>query len=125
MADATAPKAPVKKAPAPKAAAPVTAPAATLSIPTITLPHWTDAGSITAFAMSIITFVFGVLTMAHVTVSAGTSDNVSTAVGMIAVVIAGGVQAVNYIRVAVLHKAAINNGTPVKVHPVPAPAPKA
>jgi hypothetical protein len=130
MANATPAKAaPAKVTAAKKAPAKMTAPVLsekvlvepvgtpkveTLSLPTtITLPHWSDAGSVTSFFMTIVTFALGVLTMTHVTVPAGTSDNVSTFVGILGVAIAAGFQVVNYVRVSVLHKAAINNGVAV------------
>ena len=96
MAEATpAAKAPAKKAAA-KKAAPVTVPTAplenakvlvepvgtpaidTLSVPSIKLPNWADGTSITAFIMSLVVFVLGILTVAHVTVPSGTSNTAST-----------------------------------------------
>ena len=70
-----------KRAPA-KAGAPVVPQmryAAAVGLPTtINLPRWNDAGSVTAFGMTIITFALGILTMAHVTVPNNTSDTAST-----------------------------------------------
>lgn len=105
-----------KRAPA-KADAPVVPQmryAAAVGLPTtINLPRWNDAGSVTAFGMTIITFALGILTMAHVTVPNNTSDTASTLAGFLGVAIAGGVQLVNYVRITVLHKAAIQAGVPV------------
>jgi hypothetical protein len=90
--------------------------AAAVGLPTtINLPRWNDAGSVTAFGMTFITFALGILTMAHVTVPSSTSDTASTLAGFLGVAIAGGVQLVNYVRITVLHKAAIQAGVPVVV----------
>ena len=89
-----------------------------LTVPSIKLPDWADPTSITAWVVSGITAIFGLLTTLGVTVPSGTSTLVSTWAGIAGIVIGAGFATVNFIRVVVLHKAAINNGVHVITKPV-------
>lgn len=89
-----------------------------LTVPSIKLPDWADPTSITAWIVSGIAAVFGILTTFGVTVPSGTSTLVSTWAGIASIVIGAGFATVNFIRVVILHKAAINNGVHVITKPV-------
>lgn len=122
---APATKAVTKSAPVKRVAAKKTPPPAQISLPaSIHLPKWNDAGSVTAFLLTVASFVFGVLTTAHITVPQHTSDSISTLAGVLGVVIAAVVQGINVIRVSTVQKSAIAAGVPVVSKPKKVRKPK-
>ena len=89
--------------------------------PAVPLPNWTDAGSITGYIVTVATFVVGLLTATGVTVPSGTSTEVQAWAGIAGIAIAAVIQIVNFVRVTVLHKAAILSGQPVAIKPTAKP----
>ena len=87
------------------------------TIPAVPLPNWSDAGSVTGYIVSVATAIIGMLAMTGVIVPAHTSTEVQSWAGIAGVAVAAGFQVVNFIRVTVLHKAAVLSGQPVAIKP--------
>lgn len=88
------------------------------AIPTTTsvpLPTWTDPASITSYIVSLATLTISILTSVGVVVPAGTSTTVSTWAGVAGIAISAGVVIFNFVRVTILHKAAIVGGASVSL----------
>lgn len=83
-------------------------------VPAIPLPSWTTSTAITSYLVTLGAFVVSLLTMLHVVVPSDVSSNITTWAGIAGVAIAAGVQIANWVRVSVLHKAAIAAGVPIK-----------
>jgi uncharacterized membrane protein len=85
--------------------------------PAVPLPNWSDPTSIASWLMSIATFVIAILTMTGTVLPASTSTSVTAWSGIAGIVIAAGFAVANFVRVTVLHKAAITSGHAVGIKP--------
>ena len=92
----------------------VASPSATPAVP---LPNWSDPTSITSWIVSLATFIIAVLTMTGTILPANTSSTVAAWSGIAGIVIAAGFSVANFVRITVLHKAAIISGHAVAIKP--------